>query len=329
MPDLKLTLGCGSNDRSEALENGEVKPNGIDLTITNVRFPRSLFDRFIFGGEFDASEYGFYHLIEDIAAGKNEFIGLPIFPSKSFRHRCIFVNRQSGIEKPKDLEGKIIGTPLWSQTAAIWIRGHLQDDYGVDLSTLHWVQGAVERAGSHGAPGLPDLLKPIDIRTAPPDRSLNDMLIAGEIDAVLGSHPPPAMGTDPNIVRLFPDCRAVELDYYQRTGIHPIMHCVAIRRSVYEQNPWIAQSLYDAFCEAKDWALDMMRFPYVQRHMLPWLYADLDEIDEVFEGDPWPHGVNANRTAIEALIRFMAAQGMVAREMAPEDLFAPIDETRS
>ncbi len=136
------------------------------------------------------------------------------------------------------------------------------------------------------------------------------------------------MGTDPDIVFLFSDSRAVERDYYRRTGIHPIMHCIAIRRAVYEQNPWIAQSLYDAFCEAKDWALEMMRFAYVQRHMLPWLYGDLDEIDELFDGDPWPYGINANRAAIEALIRFMAEQGMIARAMAPEDLFVPVDETR-
>ncbi len=328
MADLTLTLGCGPTDRTEALENGEVQPDKIDLDITTVRFPRDLFDRFIFKGEFDASEYGFFHLIEDIAAGKDEFVGLPIFPSKAFRHRCVVVNRRSGIETPKDLEGKTIGTPLWSQTAAIWIRGHLQHDYGVDLSTLRWVQGAVERSGRHGTPGLPNLLTPIDIRDAPPDRSLNDMLVAGEIDAVMGLPIPQAFGAHPDIARLFPDSRAVERDYYQRTGIHPIMHCIAIRRSVYEQNPWIAQSLYDAFCEAKRWGLEMMRFAYVQRYMLPWLHGDLDEIDELFDGDPWPYGINANRAAIEALIRFMAEQGMIARAMAPEDLFVPVDETR-
>jgi 4,5-dihydroxyphthalate decarboxylase len=328
MAELRLALGCSANDRSEALENGVIKPDGIDLDITTVEVPRALFDRFIFKGEFDASEYGFYHLIQDVAAGENGFVGLPIFPSKSFRHRCVVVNRRSGIKTPKDLEGKTIGTPLWSQTAAIWIRGHLQDDYGVDLSTLRWVQGAVERTGSHGTPGLPDLLTPIDIRSAPPDRSLNDMLIAGDIDAVMGLPIPQSVSTDPDIVPLFPDSRAVERDYYQRTGIHPIMHCIAIRRSVYEHNPWIGQSLYDAYCEAKDWALDKMRLADVQRYMLPWLYGDLDEIDEIFGGNPWPYGINANRAAIEALIRFMAEQGMIRREMAPEDLFAPVDETR-
>lgn len=328
MADLRITLACGPNDRTEALEKGAVGADGIELEFVAVRTARVLFDRFLFNGEFDVAECGFYHLIEDIAAGKDAFVGLPVFPSKSFRHRCIYVNRRAGIETPRDLEGKTIGTPLWSQTAAIWIRGHLQDDYGVDLSTLRWIQGAVERSGTHGAPGLPKLLTPIDIVKAPPDRSLNEMLVAGEIDAIMGLPAPDAMGRDPDVVRLFADCGTVERDYYRRTGIHPIMHCIAIRRSVYQQNPWIAQSLYDAFCAAKDWALDMMRFSEVQRYMLPWLYADLDEIDEMFAGDPWPYGVDANRTAIETLIRFMAEQGMIARQVAPEELFAPVDEKR-
>ena len=328
MANLQLAFGCSANDRTEALENGEIVPDGIDLDISTARIPRSLFDRFLFKGEFDLSEYGFYHQIQDVAAGRDEFVALPVFPSKSFRHRCIVVNRRSGITEPRDLEGKTIGTPLWSQTAAIWIRGHLQDDYGVDLSTLSWVQGAVERTGTHGMPGLPDLLKPIDIRNAPADRSLNDMLVADEIDAVMGLPIPAALKTDPDIVPLFPDSGVVERDYYRRTGIHPIMHCIAIRRPVYEQNPWMAQSLYEAFCDARDWSLDRTRFVDVQRYMLPWLHDSLDEIDEIFGGNPWPYGIDANRAAIETLIRLMAEQGMIARSMAPEDLFVAVDETR-
>ncbi len=329
MADLRLSLGCGANDRTEALERGEVVPDGIDLHVTTGHAPRALFDRFIFQGEFDLSEYGFYHLIEDVAAGKDEFVALPVFPSKSFRHRNIVVNRRAGIATPKDLEGKTIGTPLWSQTAAIWIRGHLQHDYGVDLSTLHWVQGAVERRGAHGAPGLPEPSVPIDIRPAPPDRSLNEMLVAGEIDAVMGAPTPQSLGTDPDIVRLFPDPGSVERDYYRRTGVHPIMHCIAIRSKVHEQNPWIAQSLYNAFCEAKNNALARMRNGDVQRYMLPFLYGDLDEIDRMFEGDPWPYGVNPNRASIDALIGFMAEQGMIASTVAAEKLFIPVDETRT
>lgn len=326
MADLKLTLACGPYDRTEALERGTVRPEGIDLKVVTIQSPRTLFDRFIYDGEFDVAEYGISGLIEDVAAGNDAFVGLPVFPSKAFRHGFIFVNRRSGIETPKDLEGKSIGTPLWVQTAAIWIRGHLEHDYGVDLASVRWVQGAVEHAGSHGNPPLPAPLIPIDIVKAPPDRSLNDMLAAGEIDALIGSRAPDAIHHDPAAVgRLFPDYRAVERAYYRKTGIHPIMHCVAIRRSVYEANPWIARSLYDAFCAAKDRALELMRFSGAQRYMLPWLFADLDEIDALFGGDPWPYGLDANRPTLTALTSYMAEQGMIAREVSIEDLFVPVD----
>jgi 4,5-dihydroxyphthalate decarboxylase len=223
------------------------------------------------------------------------------------------------------LSGKTIGTPLWAQTAAIWIRGHLQHDYGVDLGSVRWVQGAVEKAGSHGNPPLPDPREPIDIVKAPPDKSLNDMLAEGSIDALIGSRAPDAMGHDPAVGRLFPDYRAVERAYFQKTGIHPIMHCVAIRRSVFDANPWIARSLYDAFSAAKDQALDLMRFSGAQRYMLPWLFPDLDEIDALFGGDPWPYGTEANRPTLTALVRYMAEQGMIPREVPIEDLFVPVN----
>ncbi len=322
MADLKLTLACGPYDRTEALERGSVRPDGIALDFVTIQSPRTLFDRFIDDGDFDVAEYGISILIGDIARGNHDFVGLPIFPSKAFRHGFIFVNRRSGIETPGDLEGKIIGTPLWAQTAAIWIRGHLQHDYGVDLGSVRWVQGAVEKAGSHGNPPLPKPLTPLDIVKAPPDKSLNDMLAAGEIDALIGSRAPDAMGRDPAIGRLFPDYRAVERAYFEKTGIHPIMHCMAIRRSVYEANPWIAESLYDAFQAAKDQALELMRFSGAQRYMLPWLFPDLDEIDALFGGDPWPYGIEANRPTLSALTRYMAEQGMAPREVPIEELFA-------
>lgn len=326
MADLKLTLACGPYDRTEALERGTVRPDGIDLDVVTIQSPRTLFDRFIHDGAFDVAEYGISSLIEDVAAGNDAFVGLPVFPSKAFRHGFIFINRNSGIETPGDLAGKTIGTPLWIQTAAIWIRGHLRHDYGVDLGSVRWVQGAVEHAGAHGDdPPLPSPLMPLDIVKAPPDRSLNDMLAAGEIDALIGSRAPDSIRHDSAVGRLFADYRAVERAYFAKTGIHPIMHCVAIRRAVYEANPWIARSLYDAFCASKDWALEMMRFSGAQRYMLPWLFSDLDEIDALFAGDPWPYGIDANRPTLTALTGYMAEQGMIDREIPIEDLFVPID----
>ncbi len=323
MSDLKLSAALGPYDRINALESGAVRADGIELAVTTIQSPRTLFDRFIYDGDFDVAEYGISILIDDIASGNDAFVGLPIFPSKAFRHGFVFINKQSSIKTPGDLAEKIIGTPLWAQTAAIWIRGHLQHDYGVDLGSVRWVQGAVEKAGSHGNPPLPDPLTPIQIEKAPADKSLNDMLAAGEIDALIGSRAPDCMRQNPDVARLFPDYRAVEREYFQKTRIHPIMHCIAIRRAVYEANPWIAQSLYKAFEDAKTHALELMRFSGAQRVMLPWLYGDLDEVNELFGGDPWPYGVEANRPTLEALTQYMAEQGMTPHEVALKDLFVP------
>jgi 4,5-dihydroxyphthalate decarboxylase len=188
------------------------------------------------------------------AAGRREMVALPVFPSRVFRHGFITVNRKA-VRTPKDLAGKRIGTPLYTQTAALFIRGLLQDEYGVDLSGVHWLQGATNSAESHGHPSAPPLLKPVSIEQNASGRSLSELLEAGEIQAIIGSGLPLALRTNPDVQRLFPDFHARELDYYRRTRIFPIMHLVAIRRDVYEQHPFVAASLHRAMTAAKDLAL--------------------------------------------------------------------------
>ncbi len=325
MSDLRLSFACGNYDRVEALRNGVVDIEGIDLDFIEIKAPREIFDRMVQNREFDLSEMSSAEFISMTAKGDNPFVGLPVFPSKAFRHGFICINRNAGIETPKDLEGRRIGTPLYTQSAAIYIRGHLQHDYGVDLDTIHWVQGAVEKPGSHGHPEPPELLAPIDIEYNTGDSSLSELLADGDIDAVLGSRLPTNLGTHPDVVRLFPDYRAVERDFYRRTRIHPIMHLVVIRREIHAANPWIAASLWQAFEAAKAWALDEMRFSGAQRYMLPWLYPDLDEIDELFGGDPWPYGVEANRPTLEAYVQYMVDQKFIAEAMPIESLFLSVE----
>ena len=324
MADLKLTFACGGYDRMEALRNGAVKPEGIDLDFLEIQAPREIFDRMVGKREFDVSELSSSEFIAMTAAGECPFVALPVFPSKCFRHGFICINRNSGIRAPKDLERKRVGTPLYTQTAAIWIRGHLQHDFGVDLSTIRWVQGAVEKGGSHGEPHARPLLRPVEIEINRSGKSLSDMLADGDIDAVLGSRLPESLRTHPDVVRLLPDYRTVERDFYLRTKIHPIMHLVVIRRDVYERDPWIARSLYIAFDAAKNWALHEMRFSGAQRYMLPWLFADIDEIDEVFGGDPWPYGIEPNRPTLEALVQYMAEQHLIAQPLPVDGLFVPV-----
>lgn len=326
MADLTLTFACGPYDRMEPLRTGEIKPEGIALDYIPIQAPREIFDRMVGKREFAMSELSLSEFVAQSARGDCPFVALPVFPSKAFRHGFICINRQAGIEKPADLSGKRIGVPLYTMTAAIWIRGILQHDYGVDLSSVTWVQGAVEKAGSHGTPHALPLLKPANIAANESGRSLGDMLADGEIDALIGSRLPDTLGAHPDVARLFPDFRAVEIDYYRRTGIHPIMHLVAIRRDVYEADSWIAAPLYKAFCEARDQALRDLRFSGAQKAMLPFLYADIAEIDEIFGGEPWPYGIEANRATLETCVQYMVEQDFIPTPLDIDDLFLAVDQ---
>ncbi len=255
------------------------------------------------------------------ATGNTPFVALPFFPSRVFRHSMITINKRSGIKTPKDLEGKRVGTALYTQTAAIFIRGMLQHDYGVDLSKIHWVQGALNHVGTHGMPSVPPLLKPVDIELADPRKSLSDLIDKGEIDAIAATNLPVAMKRNPDIVRLFPNYREVERDYYKRTGIFPIMHLVAMRRDVHEKYPFAASSLYAALKQSREHAWALTRETGALRYMLPWMTADLDEIDDVFGGDPWPDGVEPNCKTLEALVTYMHEQHLIPAAIPIEELF--------
>jgi 4,5-dihydroxyphthalate decarboxylase len=323
MSTIPITFACGLYDRMLALYTGEVKPEGVDLNFLAIDDPRQIFDRMGKNLEFDACEMSSSEVICRIAAGRTEMVALPVFPSRVFRHGFITVNRKA-IKQPKDLEGKRIGTPLYTQTAALFIRGLLQDEYGVDLSGAHWVQGATNSPQSHGNPAAPAPLKKISIEQNSSGRSLSQLLEAGEIQAIIGSGLPDALRTNPDVQRLFPDFHALELDYFRRTRIFPIMHLVAIRRDVYERHPFIATSLYKAMTEAKDLALEKMRDLGALRYMLPGMAVELDVIDDVFGGDPWPYGLEANRPTLEALVRYLAEQSLIKAPIPLQDLFVPI-----
>jgi 4,5-dihydroxyphthalate decarboxylase len=273
--------------------------------------------------EFDACEMSSSEVFSRYAAGRREMVAVPVFPSRVFRHGFITVNRKA-VKTPKDLEGKRIGVPLYTQTAALFIRGLLSDEHGVDLSGVHWVQGATNSADSHGNSAAPPLLKPVSIEQNRSGRSLSELLERNDIQAIIGSGLPDALRTNPDVQRLFPDFHAAELDYYRRTRIFPIMHLVAIRRDVYEKHPFIATSLYKAMNEAKDIALEKMRHVGALRYMLPGMTAELDEIDDVFGGDPWPYGIEPNRPTLEALVRYMAEQSLIKAPIPVDDLFVPI-----
>jgi 4,5-dihydroxyphthalate decarboxylase len=322
MSKVHITFACGLYDRMLPLYTREVQADGIDLNFLAIDNPREIFDRMSGAQEFDASEMSSSEFVTRYAAGGCPFVALPVFPSRVFRHGYIAVDRRA-VKAPKDLAAKRIGVPLYPMTAAIFIRGLLQQDFGVDLSGVRWVEGAINEAKGHGHPTRLKLARPVDIVANTSGKSLSDLLEASDIQAIIGTSLPKAIRTNPDIVRLFPDYRAREQDYYRRTRIFPIMHLVVIRRDVYERHPFVATSLYRAFCEAKDLALEKMRHLGTLRYMLPWMAAEIEEIDDVFGGDPWPYGIEPNRPTLEALVQYLAEQSLIAAPIPVDDLFVP------
>ncbi len=319
---VRLRFACGLYDRMLALYTREVVPDGIDLDFVISNSPRDLFDAMARGEGFDVAEMSSSEYVTRFDAGKCPFVALPVFPSRVFRHGFITVNRKAGIETPKDLEGRRVGTQMYTQTASVWSRGMLRHDYGVDLGTIQWVQGDTDRPGSHGAPDVMPLLKPVRIEPNTTDKSLDQLLQDGAIDALMSARTPMSLGHHPDVRRLFPDYRAVELDYYRRTGIFPIMHLIVIRRAAFEAHPFIAESLTRAFTAAKDRAVARLRarggtLPF----MLPWMKAEVEEMTKVFGPDPWPYGIAPNRTTLEALVAYLHDQDMISRRIPIEELF--------
>jgi 4,5-dihydroxyphthalate decarboxylase len=322
MSRLPITFACGLYDRMLPLYTKEVEAEGIDLNFLAIDSPREIFDRMSGAQEFDASEMSSSEFVTRFASGDCPFVALPVFPSRVFRHGHITVDRKA-VAAPKDLAGQRIGVPIYAMTAAIFIRGLLQHDFGVDLSQVRWVEGALNEAKPHGNPTRLKLAKPVSIEANSSGKSLSDLIAAGKIGAIIAPSLPNAIKSNPDIQRLFPDYREREKDYYRRTRIFPIMHLVVMRRDLYERHPFVATSLYRAFCEAKDLALQKMRAGGTLRYMLPWMAAEIEEIDEVFGGDPWPYGVEPNRATLEALVLYLAEQGLIAAPVPIDHLFVP------
>ena len=319
----KLTFGCALYDRVVPLAMGQVKTQDFDLEFAAIDDPRTTFDKMGKSLAFDASEMSSAEFLVRLSAGHCPFVAIPAFVSRVFRHGFIVVNRRSGIHTPKDLEGKRVGVPLYTMTAAVWIRGHLQHEYDVDLSKIRWIQGSVNSVGKHGSPFVLPLPKPPPVEVNTTEAPLSDMLAAGEIDAIAGAILPDSLGKHPDVVRLFPDYQTVEMEYYRRTRIFPIMHLVVIRRDLYEKTPAVARSLYDALYESKNIALAGMRFAGATRYMLPWMAREIEQLDELFGADPWPYGVAINRPTLTALVQYLGEQSMLHKPLKVEDLFVP------
>lgn len=323
LSNLKITIALGDYDQTRDLALGRVQPVGIALTVLNFDV-EEIFYRFYERLEWDVSELSMGMYTSAISRGDNRFIAIPVFPSRVFRHSGIYVRTDGKINDPKGLIGKRVGIPQWSQTAGIYIRGLLQDVYGVPFQKINWVQGGVNDPGRH-EPAVLKLPKGVEITTIT-DRSLNEMLVSGELDAVITARPPNAFLHSSNVRMLIHDYANVEADYYRSTGIFPIMHTVAIRRDLYEANRWIARNLFIALESAKDRSLKRLSDFTASHVPLPWI-SDLRQrflnAGASDRGGLWPYGLKYNRPTLEAFLRYAFEQGSCHRLLLPEELFAP------
>ncbi|HET7198645.1 MAG TPA: ABC transporter substrate-binding protein, partial [Burkholderiales bacterium] len=298
MSKLKLTFACWDYDRTRALADGRVRPDGIELTYLNLPVEETFF-RMMRYREFECSEMSLSSYVASLDRDDPPFVAIPVFPSRFFRHSCIFVSAKSGIRRPEELKGRRVGTPEYQLTAPVWIRGILSDDYGVKVTDYEHLSGGEEE------PGRDEKLKigvPPSIRLRPigPDKTLAHMLAEGEIDALVSPRTPSTLYKRPDAVkRLFPDYVAAEKAYYAKTRIFPIMHTVVIRRDVYQRHPWVAQSLSKALDAAKGAAMALYGQTAALPAMLPWLVAHVEEARAMLGEDWWPYGLAANRHVLD------------------------------
>jgi len=321
-----LTVGCFPYDTTRALFDKTVSTDGIDVTMRTGATLPELFDRLIREEEFDVGELGLTFCLRLLETGL-PYVALPVFPNRVFRHSCIFVNAHSGITEPRDLAGRTIGEfGVYGQDSGVWAKGILMDEYGFRPEESRWVIGGLE----HPTPPFDFIPHPhpaeVDVRAAPPGKTLGAMLDAGEIDALFSANVPQCvLDGSANVVRLFPDFEPLERDYYRRTGIFPMMHTVVIRRSLLRERPGLADTVFRAFSRAKDAAAERYRRHrrlYQVQTMVPWMNALVDRNGEEFPEDWWPYGIAANRVALDTFLRYHHEQGLSSRQWRIEDVFA-------
>ena len=322
MVDVPITIACGNYDRTQAIKDGVVKIEGCAVTYLPL-YPEEIFHRAFKFQEFDVSELSFSSYLRTVATGTSAYIGIPAFVSRIFRHSGIYIRTDAGIRRPEDLRGKRIGLPEYQITAVVWMRGLVQHEYGVHPSEIHWRSGGQEQPGRHERTPL----KPIpglDLKPIGDDKTLVGMLRAGELDALFTARAPSSfLAGEPHIARLFPDTRAAEMAYYKKTGMFPIMHLVGIRKTLVERHPWLATSVYKAFCAAKAIAMVNLRDVNALLVSLPFLEAETRETAAAMGEDFWKYGVQDNMREIAALAQYAHEQGLLERKVEIEELFAP------
>jgi 4,5-dihydroxyphthalate decarboxylase len=316
---LRLSIATTDYDHFRDFRLGTVRAEGIEH-VWSVLGHHEVFARFTANREWDVAELSIAKFAAQVTRDEPDIVGLPVVCSRVFRFGAFYLNRRSGIETAEDLRGKRIGSPEWAHSAAVYMRGWLHNEVGVKLDQVEWYQAG---ANSPGREEKVELSLPDGVRlTRVSDRSLSDLLAAGDIDCALIARPPTCfLRGHPDIVRLYPDFETRELAYYQQTGIWPIMHIIAMRRRILDENPWVARNLYNAFLESKNRSVERLLDPAVSRYPLPWLPAYGRRMADLFGGDPFPYGIEANRATVGQLLSYAHQQGIAHRLAMPDEVF--------
>ncbi|HZT06737.1 MAG TPA: PhnD/SsuA/transferrin family substrate-binding protein [Chloroflexota bacterium] len=311
MGDIRLTLACGDYDLTRALIDGTVRPPGVELTVLPMPSPERHWRMMRFE-EFDIAELSMSHYLVAYAE-KREFTAIPVFPHRRFRHSFVFCRADAGIDQPRDLNGKRIALRTFQNTAGVWTRGILADDYGFDIASARWYTQDEEET-----PWEPPAW--LQIQRVPEGGNLDRMLVEGQLDAAIYPETLPSFAKgDPRVRRLFERPKEVEVEYFRRTGIFPIMHTVAIRNDVLHAYPWVAVSMLRAFREAKERCYRRLADP--RQTALAWVQDLIEEQQKVLGPDPWPYALEPNRAALTALIRYSQGQGLIPTAPEVESLF--------
>jgi 4,5-dihydroxyphthalate decarboxylase len=319
MSRLKLSIATTDYDHFRDFRLGAVQAEGIE-PIWSVLGHHEIFARFTFNREWDVAELSFAKFCAQVTRNNSDIIGLPVICSRLFRFSSFYVNKKSKIRTPKDLKGKKVGSPEWAHTAAVYMRGWLNDEHGVGLKDIHWVQAGANEAGRVEKVEL-SLPKGVTL-TRVADKPLSQMLASGEIDCAIIARPPDCFRAGhPDVVRLFPDYWQMEETYYKRTNVWPIMHIIALQKRVLDENPWAARNLYNAFLASKNRSVERLLDPAVSRYPLPWLPAYARKMSDLFKGDPFPYGIEENRPTWEQFLRYAYEQGIARRRAKPEEIF--------
>jgi 4,5-dihydroxyphthalate decarboxylase len=319
---VQLSLAVCDYDRTRAIFDGRAKIEGCDITAVSLE-PEESFHRAFKFNEFDISEISLSSYMMTTARGEAHYVAIPAFVSRLFRHSGIYIRTDRGIKDPQDLKGRTVGLPEYQMTANVWIRGIFEDEYGVKPNDIKWRRGGLEEPGrqERAKIKLPD---DVDYGAIPEHRTLSDMLAKGEIDALLSARAPSCLlDRAPHVGRMFADYPAVEEAYFRKTRIFPIMHAVGIRRSLVERHPWLAVSVYKAFLKAKELCMKELGQIGHLATSLPWSVAEYDRVRKVMGEDFWSYGVTENRHVLETLTRYSFAQGLSARKLSVDEIFAP------